>query len=413
MTDRGPPSWIDRLQDRGLVDRYGFLFFAVAGSLVILAAKYFSAATPLVAAGAILLMLVYAIIVNMRGTGKLRSDQAGDNCYYLGLIFTLTSLAHAIFTFDPANTATTIVQGFGVALATTIFGLVLRVFFNQSRVDLFEIEETARLELSEAANELRIQLHDLSLSFKDFTVGLQQSVSEVRDEAREAIETAALGSTQAIRDLADNVLVSLESQISGLGINAAELGKKTNAIGKSMDRCLVSIEKQSLAQEKVFVSAEHLQSVAESILSTSSQIVVQAEASRAIQADAQSLVSSISQSAGQLGASTAKVSEAADKFTRTFAARLKELEDGPKHTADNALSAIARAAQEVQRAMVGVTEAQQQAIEHVGTMTGGAVKAVERHNIALEEELTRSRDNVVKVHSALVYMTGKLGDAMR
>src|SRR5437868_13705004 len=101
----------DALQERGLIDRYGFLGFALVGGLGIWIAKQ---TTHLdykwIAGGAALMLIAYATVVSSRGTGKLRSDQAGDNCYYLGLIYTLVSLAHAIFTFDPADTATTIVQ---------------------------------------------------------------------------------------------------------------------------------------------------------------------------------------------------------------------------------------------------------------------------------------------------------------
>ena len=46
-------------------------------------------------------------------------DQAGDNCYYLGLIYTLASLRNAIATFDPDQNASGIVQT-SCALATTI-----------------------------------------------------------------------------------------------------------------------------------------------------------------------------------------------------------------------------------------------------------------------------------------------------
>ena len=122
---------IDRLRDRGFVDQYGFLVFALGGGIAIVAAKYTNAPAGWVTIGAIALMGLYALIISRSGSGRLRSDQAGDNCYYLGLIYTLSSLAYAIFFFDPSNTATTIVQGFGIALATTVLGLVLRVFFNQ------------------------------------------------------------------------------------------------------------------------------------------------------------------------------------------------------------------------------------------------------------------------------------------
>jgi hypothetical protein len=108
---RSTPSLVDRLSDRGVIDRWGFLSFALLGSAAIIVAKSMNAPPVAVAVCAALSMVAYAVVVQSSGTGRLRADQAGDNCYYLGLIYTLCSLAYAIFLFDPANTATTIVQG--------------------------------------------------------------------------------------------------------------------------------------------------------------------------------------------------------------------------------------------------------------------------------------------------------------
>ena len=79
MTEQTIPL-IDRLQERGLIDRWGFMAFAGVGSLLILAAKRLNQDATYVAIGAVGLIVIYAVLVNMKGTGKLRSDQAGDNC---------------------------------------------------------------------------------------------------------------------------------------------------------------------------------------------------------------------------------------------------------------------------------------------------------------------------------------------
>ena len=106
----------DRLRDRGFIDQWGFMVFAGLGFIAIFLAKSLGIDTMWVAAGAIGSMIAYAVIIGTRGTGRVRADQAGDNCYYLGLIYTLASLSYAIWTFDPTDTATTIVQGFGLSL---------------------------------------------------------------------------------------------------------------------------------------------------------------------------------------------------------------------------------------------------------------------------------------------------------
>ena len=148
-------TWIDRLRDRGFTDQLGFMIFAVGGFAGIISAKALGIETIWVAIGAVVAMLLYALAIGRQGIGRLRADQAGDNCYYLGLIYTLASLSYAITTFDPNDTATTVVQGFGIALATTIIGLILRVFFAQGRPDLENSEVEARLELTDAVARLK------------------------------------------------------------------------------------------------------------------------------------------------------------------------------------------------------------------------------------------------------------------
>ena len=71
---------IDRLRDRGFVDQWGFIFFAVIGFVAIVSAKFLGLATLYVALGSIFAMLAYAIVISQAGTGRLRADQAGDNC---------------------------------------------------------------------------------------------------------------------------------------------------------------------------------------------------------------------------------------------------------------------------------------------------------------------------------------------
>jgi methyl-accepting chemotaxis protein len=406
------PRLIDRLQERGLIDRYGFLFFASVGAVAILAAKHFSAATEWVAIGAIALMILYALIVNMRGTGKLRSDQAGDNCYYLGLIYTLTSLAYAIFTFDPEDTATTIVQGFGIALATTIVGLVLRVFFNQSRVDLYEMEETARLELTEAAARLKSELSQIALEFKDFAFGLQQSVSEIRDEAKDSINASAQKSVEVVETLANRVSEKLGKQADELEASVSDFAKKTGSVTRSLERHNTSIDKISEGHELVLADVGRLASATEIMVTNSKAIMEQTEGARQTQGLANELLGSTAQVSTQIRDAVTATLETIRKFEGEFAARLKELEDGPKQATDKVLAAIAAAANSVEDAMRRLTSAQEQAVGTVDTATSGLLTTVRSHNSELERELSRSREYVQQVHRELVEMTTTLNDKL-
>lgn len=420
MADEGI-RLIDRLQERGLIDRWGFTFFAGVGSIIILTAKWWNLNPLIVAVGAIALMLLYAIIVNMKGTGKLRSDQAGDNCYYLGLIYTLTSLAFAIFTFDPDNTATTIVQGFGIALASTITGLILRVFFNQSRVDLYELEETAHLELTEAAAKLKGELSMLTLNFKDFTTGLQQSITEMRDEALESIGKSAQQSVATVKELAKEVSDTLGTHAGELANSTTDLARKFSSVGRSIDRYSTSVDAMSESHEAIVGDVGRMARATEEMVKNGALVLEQTRTTREIQGQSNTLMGQLLKASNDVRASLSTTLEAARKWEGEFAARLAELESGPKDIADKTLIAIARAAEGVQSAMTELTAAhdaamakltttQDSAISSIGTSTDGLLQVVRGHNAAMEDELRKSRENAQKVHDALADMTGRLAN---
>jgi uncharacterized protein YoxC len=411
MSEQSLPL-IDRLQERGLIDRWGFMAFGLGGSLLILIAKSFEAPAWSVAAGAVALIFSYAVIVHMKGTGKLRSDQAGDNCYYLGLIFTLTSLAYAIFTFDPNNTATTIVQGFGIALASTIAGLVLRVFFNQSRADLFEVEDTARLELADAAAKLKGELSQVSLSFKEFSIGLQQSVNEVREEAIESVKETSAKAVASIENLANEVRAKLETQATELSTHAKKVAETTESVAASLQRHKKALDDLSDSFEDVSAGIDDMADASESMAKHSAELLAHTSASRDTQSEALALVTKLGQAATDVLASINSSQELAQKWEGEFASRLAELENGPVKTSDLALKAIAKAADGVADAMAKLSQAQQIAIENVATSSDGLLTVVKGHTTELEAELDKSRKYVNEVHSALSDMTSKLADKL-
>ena len=136
-----------------------------------------------------LLIIAYAFIVWLVPKFMLSSVQAGDNCYYLGFIFTLVSLAFALHDFvgGDDDSRKQIVQDFGIALSTTIAGLLLRVLFAQSRLDPTRVEEATRKELSKRARELRDELDRAALDFRNFRRNLKQSLESALVENQAAI----------------------------------------------------------------------------------------------------------------------------------------------------------------------------------------------------------------------------------
>jgi hypothetical protein len=206
-------------------------------------------------------MIGYAVMLGAR-LFRLRDDQSGDNLYYMGFLFTLTSLAVSLYQFSAAGSAEQIVQNFGIAIASTIAGIALRILFNQMRRDPVEVEAAARLELAEASRRVRRELESAVLEFSYFRRMSQQSVSDALDEARESIgeareklsgeiEKFVLSKAQPFEDASRRSSETLDSmnertveilEVSRRLVQEGEqLAKSTGSVVKAIDSLLAEL----------------------------------------------------------------------------------------------------------------------------------------------------------------------------
>lgn len=166
-----------------------FLAFVVGGALFVIFAKLFGLPNWFVVLVPVAIMLTYAGLAYFVRALNLRDDQTGDNLYYMGFIFTLTSLAVALYQFEENVDFAVIVRNFGVAISSTITGIALRVVFNQMRQDPIEVEQAARQELAEASRRVSSELYETVLAFNHFRAATLQSIDEGQEELRKRLVT--------------------------------------------------------------------------------------------------------------------------------------------------------------------------------------------------------------------------------
>lgn len=143
-------------------------------------------------------VVAYAIFVYRAPALKLRLDQAGDNAYYLGLIFTLLSMAWALWAVGqqvsaaPDGTmisvAESVIGDFGLALGSTLAGIICRIVLHQMRIDPVGVEEATRLGLAVAAEKTRMQLVDISSQLAQFFEALRQKSEDSTRELQEGYQ---------------------------------------------------------------------------------------------------------------------------------------------------------------------------------------------------------------------------------
>ncbi len=194
------------------------------------------------------LMVLYTVIVAWVPRLRVRLDQAGDNAYYLGLLYTLVSMAFALYDFGQQATSATAIQqraaavkiigDFGVALATTIAGIALRVVLSQLRVDPADMESSTRIELAEASKRVKATLDNLSIEVGRLFTELQQRSG---DQLRALVEQSA----ETIKDFGNTSSMATKDLIEKLGEFHKDSAAKTSEVTRGLGNIAAEAEAAS------------------------------------------------------------------------------------------------------------------------------------------------------------------------
>ncbi len=193
-----------------------FALTTLLGVIYIVAAKLLGFHPALVTMFPVLLMSVYALVVIFARRLRLRDDQTGDNFYYMGFIFTLTSLAISLYQFGRGGHVDEIVSNFGIAVSSTIAGIAFRIFFNQVRRDPVEVEQASRLDLADASRKVRRELDVILQELAHFRRTNQQMLDEGYSEIRTKLTETADAMLAEIDRFSKEALFRLSNSGSAL-----------------------------------------------------------------------------------------------------------------------------------------------------------------------------------------------------
>ena len=252
------------------------LWFVLGTSIVsVVLLRWFSGegvtASDLVAVG-IALMAVggYAAFAWWASRGAalpIGRDQAGDNAYYIGLLLTFASLGVALVKLvgligtepsDPEAPAAVeqiaqLIPDFGVALASTIFGIAARLWLQQQRMSPAEASEQTRRELERAVVEftrsLRVATGTITTSATTVRLGVAKQLEQAMysqvesfEEAQELVRDAARDMSRGLANLAQKLkdanakvaaeFVSLEDAKPSAALR--DLGDQARAAGAAV-----------------------------------------------------------------------------------------------------------------------------------------------------------------------------------
>ena len=127
-------------------------------------------------------------------TLKLSNEETGDSLYYMGFLFTTTSLAAGLIVIgirlqepDSAGGSDIVLSflpPFGAALVTTIIGLCIRVVLSRGAGDIDTVYTDLKDQLHQTAADLKTQADLTTEQLRSLLVILKQKISEVENGFR-------------------------------------------------------------------------------------------------------------------------------------------------------------------------------------------------------------------------------------
>ena len=147
--------------------------FALGTGIIILLFVNFGLSEPpllITLIGTVAVMAVYVYLIYFNLTPDISNEQKADSCYYLGFILTLVAMVISLINFnlgEGQELFRSIVRNFGLALVTTIIGIVVRIVWLQLLADrVTEAEETIRQKMLLEADKLKLEVERITSSFQ-------------------------------------------------------------------------------------------------------------------------------------------------------------------------------------------------------------------------------------------------------
>lgn len=209
------------------------------GALLVAAAKMTGVPPIITTTIPIVLMFVYLWASIYLRKIQLHDEQTGDNLYYMGFLFTLTSLGVSLYQFTADGSMDDVVRNFGIAITSTIVGIALRIMFNQTRRDVQDIERATRHDLATMARIVRGEMEAARLEFAEYRRINSQMINEGFYEILENTSTISSKLAHSIDEMVKQTLKPLEDVSKHFEINLsnsiAEISKKLKNASTSLD----------------------------------------------------------------------------------------------------------------------------------------------------------------------------------
>ena len=216
---------------------------------------------------AVLIITFYVIyIIKSKNRSGVSVDRASDNIYYLGLLFTLASLAYSLIKLSifasgsESNLASSeqvlsLLPDFGLALFSTIAGIFGRIFLQQMRNDPLDVETEAREELGLAVRSLRETIGQVVTNLNSLSAQTNVTLTELNQKVSKTLEKTATDNNNVVKAVSNdvgNLSTKLKNQVTQVTDFTSQSTEKFNDILDNMKTQFEGFEEIPKALGKQF-----------------------------------------------------------------------------------------------------------------------------------------------------------------
>ncbi|MDP3296578.1 MAG: hypothetical protein Q8N09_03140 [Thermodesulfovibrionia bacterium] len=193
----------------------------------------------------ITLMIAYIIIGVKRHPDDISDEKFGDSCYYLGFLFTISTIILILFDLPDAGLKfERIAARFGAAMVSTLLGMGARVYIVNFKKDLQEVKQTIEDSLIDTAKTFQIhleifvekikRLHEdvytysnkvttqINITTEKYTENLSEIFKKINDDNAKIAEQF----TTAMKTVSDSIIETTKKFEEELTKSAATLNSK-------------------------------------------------------------------------------------------------------------------------------------------------------------------------------------------
>lgn len=367
-----------------------FIAFAITGSTLIWIIKSYDTSMLFTILVPVTFIFIYCGLAWKTALFYIREDQIGDNAYYLGFLYTLSSLSYALWRFSEGdNTPEDIIGSFGVALWSTIVGISLRVTFAQMRQDPHDIEKDARAKIAETASQLTTELQKASVSFNTYTRNLQQSVEEAFVNTGQAVNEGLAQSIEKFSSSADNMGQKIETAFE-------EFSNHTQKLNDASSKTVEALEKLNQRIEQIEAPDNLINQKIEAVFSDVES------SSKKMATFAQTQAGSIE----TIVESTQALQEGIIALNAQITS-MREKSAAIGHGAEN-IDTLSDKISGLSRSLTTLSEG----LENLTGRQDDAIQSITKHADSLEQQLERARRYTEETHESLASMTRTLTEKL-